>query len=370
MRDHQMNELDRFWDAKLAGNPTDGLLSDAGLAEAVNRFHTAEDVGRSETLFINRLWGDLINAEVTSGDDFQGAFDDAWAPGLMLPADTRLPHRWLAAIAAALLFMVVGGIAAYYLFDRRDDRRHTIGPAITAPATPSPTVELTDATLFDVVLPAEVLPTGDGRLSGLVYIHVEQGSSGTAYTTCCPGPMFEYVVVGEMTFTSKGQAQVLRAEGTLESVPADTAVVLMVGDTLIARNEFTFTASNSGSGPAEIVEWVYVSDPSAYFAGHQVTGWGGLGGLAATQALPTFPSSIRVTLNRRVLEPGDGAPSFQTDGIRQVVVPNVETDILTVFGDGGFAAVDSHGLKTTVYTLEVSPANLTRDLPVVGQPAG
>jgi hypothetical protein len=47
----------------------------------------------------------------------------------------------------------------------------------------------------------------------------------------------------------------------------------------------------------------------------------------------------------------------------------VETEILTIFGDRSFSAVDSQGQLTTAYTLEVSPANSTRDLPIVGLPA-
>jgi hypothetical protein len=369
MPDHLMDELDRFWDAQLAGKPTDALLSDAGLGEAVRRFHIAEDVDRADASFVNRLWDELVHAQVAPGDAFGGESTDAMAPRFMRPADTMLRHRWLAAIAAALLIILIGGIASYYVFDRHEDKRYTTGPAINAPATPSPTVQLTPATLLDVVLPAEILPTGDGRLSGLVYIYVEGGATGTWLNSCCPGPMIEHVVAGEIAFTSKAATQVVRADGSIENIAAGTEVALQPGDTLVTRNEFEFRASNIGTQPVQMVEWVYVSDPMAYFAGHQLEGWGGLGGLDATQTLPTFPSSIRVTLNRLVLEPGDGKPPFQTDGIRQVVVPNVETEILTIFGDRSFSAVDSQGQLTTAYTLEVSPANSTRDLPIVGLPA-
>jgi hypothetical protein len=369
MPDHLMDELDRFWNARLAGQPTDLVLGDAGLGEAVRRFHTAEDVDRAEPSFVNRLRAELFDSQASPGAASGDETEDVVAPRFIPQMETVQRHRWLAEIAAALLIVLVGGIASYYLFDRHEDKRYTTGPAINAPATPSPTVQLTPATLFDVVLPAEILPTGDGRLSGLAYIYVEGGATGTWLSSCCPGLMFEHVAAGEITFTSKAAAQVLHADASVEAIAAGTDVALQPGDTWIARNEVEFKASNIGTQPVQMVEWVYISDPMAYFAGHQLEGWGGLGGLDATQTLPTFPSSIRVTLNRLVLEPGDGKPPFQTDGIRQVVVPNVETDILTIFGDRSFAAVDSHGQKTTAYTIEITPAESNGALPVVGVPA-
>jgi hypothetical protein len=369
MPDHLMDELDRFWDARLAGQPTDSVLGDAGLGEAVRRLHTAEDVDRAEPSFVNRLRAELFDSQASPGAASGDETEDVVAPRFIPQMETVQRHRWLAAIAAALLIVLVGGIASYYLFDRREEPRHTIGPAINAPATPSPAAEPTDATLFDVVLPAEVLPTGDGRLTGLAIIYVDPGSTGTWVESCCPGLMFEHIVAGEIAFTSKAAAQVLRADASVEEIAAGTEAMLRTGDTWIARNEVEFTASNTGTEPVQMAEWVYLHDPSANFGGHQLDGWGGPGGLDVTDQPPDFPGPIEVQLRRLVLDSGEGRYPMRTGGVRLVVSPDIETDILTVFGDGGFTAFDSQGRPTTAYTIEITPSGEAIAHPIVGVPA-
>ena len=368
MPDHLMDELDRFWDARLAGQPTNSVLGDAGLGEAVRRLHTAEDVDRAEPSFVNRLRAELFDSQASPGAASGDETEDVVAPRFIPQMETVQRHRWLAAIAAALLIVLVGGIASYYLFDRREEPRHTIGPAINAPATPSPAAEPTDATLFDVVLPAEVLPTGDGRLTGLAIIYVDPGSTGTWVESCCPGLMFEHIVAGQIAFTSKAAAQVLHADSSVDEIAAGTEAALRPGDTWIGRNEVEFTASNIGTERVQMAEWTYLHDPYASFGGHRLEGWGGPGGLDVTDQLPDFAGAIEITQKRLILDPNEGESSFPTSGLRLAVSPNIETDILTVYGDGSFTAYDSQGNKTIAYTLEIRSAPLHSPRPIVGVP--
>jgi hypothetical protein len=375
MPDHLIDELDRFWDAQLTGEATDEPLSDAALAEAVHRLHAAEDVGRADSAFVSHLWEELMNATTLAHQPSR--LSPTESPLANGPQNIRpvidlpqmLRHRLSVIAAAALLLAALGGITAFWLFDQGPDRTHTTGPAIHAPATPSPTVELTDATLFDVVLPPEVLPTGAGRLAGLGYLYVEPGAAGNWADSCCPGLMFEHVVAGEITFTSKAAAQVVRADDSVEDIAAGVDVALQPGDTFIARNEVEFRAANTGVEPVQMVEWVYLSDPRANFGGHRLVGWGGPGGLDVTDQPPDFPGAIEVQLRRLVLDPGEGGYTFRTGGLRQVVSPNIETDILTVYGDGGFTAFDSQGQQTTAYSIEITPSGQASAHPTVGVPA-
>ena len=105
MPDHPMDELDRFWDARLTGNPTDGLLSDAGLGEAVRRFQTAEDVDRADVSFVNRLWGELVLDQTVLGPAPEAEVDDPAPPWIFRPVETTRRRPWAAAIAAAAAFV-------------------------------------------------------------------------------------------------------------------------------------------------------------------------------------------------------------------------------------------------------------------------
>jgi hypothetical protein len=375
MPDQLINELDRFWDAQVTGQLIDGIVGDPALEEVVHRFQTAEDVNRADPAFVDHLWEDLMSTTTATYPPVASSpFESVTVSGQqnirpVIDLPQMLRHRLSVIAAAAILLAALGGITAFWLFDQGTDRTHTTGPAIHAPATPSPTAGLTDATLFDVVLPPEVLPTGAGRLAGLAYVYVEPGAIGNLADSCCPGLMFEHIVAGEITFTSKAAAQVVRGDDSVEDIAAGVDVALQPGDTFIARNEVEFRAANTGGEPVQMVEWVYLSDPRANFGGHQLVGWGGPGGLDVTDQPPDFPGAIEVRLQRLVLDPGEGGHPFRTGGLRQIVSPNIETDILTVYGDGAFTAFDSQGQQTMAYTIEITPSGNASAHPIVGVPA-
>jgi hypothetical protein len=371
--------LSRYWSALVQGESPERLAAlalrlDPAMLTIVHRMWSARIDAQPDPDFVQQLEEHLMNSTTlthrpTRLSPTESSFANGQRtirPVVDLPRVLR--HR-LSVVAAAILLAALGGITAFWLFDRGGDRTHTTGPAVHAPATASPTVELTDAALFDVVLPPEVLPTGAGRLAGLGYIYVESGATGNLADSCCPGLMFEHIVAGEITFTSMAAAQVLRADDSVEDIAAGVGVALQPGDTFIARNEVEFRAANTGGEPVQMVEWVYLSDPRANFGGHQLAGWGGPGGLDVTQELPDFPGAIEVRLQRLVLDPGEGSHTFRTSGLRQVVSPNIETDILTVYGDGGFTAFDSQGQQTTAYSIEITPSGQASAHPIVGVPA-
>ena len=247
------------------------------------------------------------------------------------------------------------------------DHNRSANPAISAPSTPSPSADLTDATLFDFVLPAGALPTGHPRRTDLAYIYVAPGSKAKWTNSCCPGVMVEHLVTGEIAFTSKAEAQVMRADGTLEPLAAGSKADLRPGDTFIARHEAEFSADNSGAEPAQLIEWLYQQEYFSFIA-HDLPGWGGPGGKSTNKVLPEFEGNIEITLERHVLDPGEGDAAFPSNGVRQVVSPNIETNILTVSVDGEYAAYDSRDETTTAYVLEVTPLGAGSAHPIVNLP--
>jgi hypothetical protein len=376
-------EIDRFWNALITGSDPagDGAL-DEETAEQIRRLHTLTH-GHTPPGAQARLYRALDRSRARSatkwtGTSMNGIAIDAgpFPPGL--PGDdpasgsrrrafvAQAARRGSIAAAAALLVVVVG----YLLYVFYDSSQPAAIPPVqeATPSTPSP--ELGTTVLFDVVFPADVIPAGEGRLTALYYGYAEPGSDGQWFARCCPGVVIEHLVAGEMAFTSTGPMQVLRAGGTLAQIAAETAVLVGPGDTLITRNEDAVSATNTGATTAEFVEWIYLDDPDLLFAGHQIPGWGGPGGLAATTLMPSFPGDIRVTLQRLVLAPDDGQSEPLSIALRLVAVPNLETDILRYFGDEAFVAVDSQGQPTTVYTLEVLPfSGADPDAPIVGKPS-
>jgi hypothetical protein len=368
--------MSRYWSALLAGAPAAELtrlraqldpeiraVMDGMLAMRADVAPAPDFVARLEqALTTARPTVDRDPTEARSGPRSTQPGDVARTP----PPLRGRAGRILPVVGTAILVLaLLGGILAV----RRPDggAPNAVVQAPTGvPATPAP--ELGTATLLDVGLPATVIPAAD-ELSGLAYFHVAPNTSGEWFGSCCPGLMVEHVLAGTISFTSAQSARVLRADGTQEEVAADAAVALGPGDTLLARNEAHFTAANPGSVPVEMVEWLYIASPDSQFAGHNLPGWGGPGGLDARGTLPAFAGPIRATLRRLVLAPGEGQSPFRPDGLRHLVVSDVEAEIVRVFGEGDFVAVDSQGKTTTVYTLEIVPLDAsTDDVPIVGLP--
>lgn len=380
------NALSRYWRALIAGAPAAELEQHGAILDPAMRALT-DDMWATRTdqppdpAFVARLERHLMQSQKENPMTFSSirtTLQPAWsAPPISLPAPARGRFDRVGKIAITAivsLALFVGAVIAFGRLDPGTSPASISAPTAASPAaaTPAPgTTTLLDVDLPAAVLPAGALPDDAGRLSGLSYVYVDAGSSGTwPGNSCCPGQFIEHVVAGSLTFSSAGPFQVLHADQTLDNLAADAEVVLGPGDTMIARNETTFTAANTGSTPVEMVEWGYLSDPYQSFAGHRLQGWGGPGGLSVTNSVPSFPKGIHITLRRLVLQPGDGAPVYRPDGLRQVVVPNIETDILLTFGEGDFIAVDSHGDLTTAYTLEIAPLNPNNasTRPVVGMP--
>jgi hypothetical protein len=368
--------LSRYWTALVQGASVDELerLATALNPEtltAIGRMRALRNEPQPDPAFVTRLEATLLHS--TPGA-ISMPVSVRMAPRPTRPVESfpsppmlgRIGRILPITMTAALVLAIFGG----FLAGRNTDwgAPKATAPAIVAPATPLPEPVLTDATLLDGAFPVEVLPTDGGPIMGLASVLVEPGASGTWLPTCCDGPMVDFLVAGSLTMTTTEAIQVMRADGTLEEIAAETAFVLSPGDTLITRNLIGFDYANTGTTPAELVEWIYLNDFDQYFEGHQLPGWGGPGGLDLTTDIPVFTHPVRVTLKRHVLDPGETVTTLRPDGVLLVVTPNLETDTLRLFGDGAFQAVDSGGAVTIAYALEVVPLLNAGTVPVVGLP--
>ena len=187
----------------------------------------------------------------------------------------RRIRRWLPILVSAALVLATLGIVWREFDLRRDDpSSHTGAPAINAPASPTSDATSND-TVLELTILADTLPTGDGVSAGLGYFSILPGKSSTWISKCCRGPLIEYVVSGQYTVTSTAAIDVIRGDGTVEQVPANTAVTLGPGDSLLSRNETEVQAENNGSELVEIVQWTFIDDSgdTASFRGHLLPGW-------------------------------------------------------------------------------------------------
>jgi hypothetical protein len=284
MPDQLMNELDRFWDARVTGNLIDGILSDPVLEEVVHRFQTAEDVNRADPAFVDHLWEDLMSATATTYPPVTSSpIESATVSGqqdirpvIELPRIIR--HQLSAVVAAAILLAALGGIAGFWLLDRGDSGSHTGAPAIYAPATPSPTAESPNATLVDTVLPAGTLSKGgktgeDGSVFILATIPPNTNGTWTpAADDCqCDGIRLISVVDGSIVIKADGPVQVFRSDGSesAEAIATGSDATLGAGDTALFASSVHYETSNPQTTPARIVYWVktglnLLNDNTAY----------------------------------------------------------------------------------------------------------
>ena len=303
--------LNRYLDDRAAGDVArDRIAPD--LVETIRRFTAIGHLPTPDPDFADRLEDRLMNA------GFQSPAIDrltvpivADLPSRVLAIDqarrVRGARRWLPMLVSAALVLATLGIAWREFGPGGDDpSSHTGGPAINAPASPTPDAT-PDDTVLELTLPADALPTGDGVSAGLGYFSIPPGKSSTWTAKCCRGPMIEHVVAGQYTVTAGAAIDVIRADGTVEQIPPDSAVTLGPGDSLLSRNETEVQAVNNGTELVEIVQWTFVDDSgdTASFRGHLLPGWIDGGGADVQGPLQIQPLPTTVELRQVDVLNGD-----------------------------------------------------------------
>jgi hypothetical protein len=283
---------------------------------------------------------------------------------------TRPVLPWGRDRAAAVILMAAGAAILFGLLRlSHDEDRHTGGPAVYAPATPSP--EATpDDTVLHLTLPATALPTGDSLGAGLAVFTIAPGTWSRWDQTCCPGVLVEHVVSGRYTVRAQAAITVVRADQAVETIPASTEVVLNPGDSLVSRDEVGVEAGNTGTEPVTLLSWLLIQGDGTFnshvrlplwvelwpqFTGHKLPGWvegqpGDIREMADIQGPITVtaaPATIR--LQRVTMQDGDAVP--MPVGSLQFIAPvGPHADKLRQ-ADNTYRVLGEIGQPVTVYVL-------------------
>ena len=264
--------LGEHWDAVIRRSPLAGEPPSADLTELIHYMHGVWDSDRRPSPTgdptLDRLLArhQEINtkASTTPALPFPASQRQ---PTLPRPLPAFSPRLRIAMIIAALALLSLAAGIAFGALDLgwNDDGGRPAGPAIQAPASPSPEVTVDDDPGFSVTIPADALPLpSDGIAgSGIGHFTIPPGTSSSWEPTCCTGPMVDYVISGTLTVRAEAATQVLRADGGVEEIPAATDVVLGPGDAIVSRVETPAVSVNNGTEPVELLNWGFFAGDSS-----------------------------------------------------------------------------------------------------------
>ncbi len=255
--------------------------------------HASPDWRQTEVIARSRPWGEISSSMPLT------------APAVpFLPSAAR--RRVWASLQLAVTMLLVATLGLAYI---------TLGPARSRPA-PSAVLPVSPAvtaekTLFEITLPAEVLPQGNqvsGALADYTLAAGEESVWEPAAGACCRGLRLTYVLERALIMRPAGPAHVLRNGVNLspEIVPADGDVVLEPGDAILTRFEEAFVSSNRGSHPARFLDITFIEGYFPLNAAPEGWLWHPDGDVAYGMSVPNRPATLR--LERVVLAPGAVLP--------------------------------------------------------------
>lgn len=187
-------------------------------------------------------------------------------PLVALPPAPRVAglwNRWFPAFVSAALLLLTLGIAAgvYWRMDRGGSRSIG-GSVIQAPATPSPAVA-DDSVLFEVPLPADVVPQNGFGTVGIRFFVMAPNSTATwtgEVSDLRPSIWATHVIAGSMTVTADAASEVVHSDDSSESVPPGTAATLSPGDTALYRTGKALEWTSTGSTEVQFITLAVSSD--------------------------------------------------------------------------------------------------------------
>jgi hypothetical protein len=359
--------LDRYLDDLANGDvATTGQL-DPGLVETIRRLAA---IGRSSTPrpdFVDQLEERLMGAgsEAATAPSPPIRMRRVTMARVVPISSARSAtgaRRWLPILVSAALILLLLGLAWRALGPGRPDRNPRLGvPAIHAPASPSPEASPT-TTLFTITLPAGVVPHTTERITGISHDKYLAGSTSVWRPYCCDGPVVQYQLTGAIQVTGTAELQIVRADGTVDHIPANTEATVNTGDTLVTLNQTEITTVNNGTIDAEILNWALLDSPGDSFGGRG--GQDGLVGMTHAGAsdflgnLVDLPGAVTVTLQRLELEP-EQAVYPPEGGVQMALTLDTYTEWIITAGDGSYIKADNtNGTPTTtVYVVTLLPAD-------------
>lgn len=382
-RDHDHDtELSRFWNELSETGEIAPTSLDPETAALIRRLHVSANAPLPGSAR-ERVWRGLLDRyddPVTGKEPNMHTVTNVIRPGLngqAIPMRPRPPtdylprpadHRLLL-VAAVLVVAIIGGIAGAIIADRLDSNGPRPAPAILAPGTPSPDTGITDETIAEVSLPADLLPPGESVTAGMTIATVPVGTSQQPAEEAIrnPGVQASYILDGTVSVVSDEQMHLIEpgGTGTMEAVEAGTEVVLEPGDTLVTRKSRGEVWTNDG--PAEvqmIVMEVYGGQAATSF---WPLGWTS-GGVYDYDEL-TMPADQPALLRlRRVTAPTDTVLPLPPEALAQFA--RLESDetgsSLGQQSDGSVKFISGDDKPVTAYIMTVELAGDGPGTPAAG----
>jgi hypothetical protein len=276
-RDRFGDQLDRTWDAALAGHPSDEANVSHEHLALLRQFHALDTAPGPDALFVERLAQQWAVGSRSPVRQFH-------RPVLAQPRPDRAPHRapaiplplrrrWLA--LAATLLLVLAGASILWLAQPGPEIEQRSIPAVAfevTPATPSTaTSEGTRPLLHTTFDPVSVGVSLQGE-SAISLEYMVRLLAGEAYRQNGPasgdqGVSVVIVLRGVLDAQSSGPSLVYRQGETVAQVAAPNAPVsLGEGDAWLTSMEDLATAVNSSGGPATLLRFASgVPSDGTYF---------------------------------------------------------------------------------------------------------
>jgi hypothetical protein len=265
-------ELNRFWNDIAAGDPGTAGDVDPDGARLIRGLHSLANAPLPASAR-ERVWRGLLDTYISTPETKEQTMlttaDHAQNGGYRTGGTTRIrlakpqPPRSLLltrpvvlALAATLVLGLFGGIAGAWRFTTwGDSGQPKGGPAIYAPGTPAPDLDIGIKTLIEVTLPADVVPAD---LRSSMHLALDTIPANTVTTrdawSCCPGTKPYLILDGNVSLGSDGLIQVIRhdTDGSIENVARGQTADLGPGDVAIVRNEDNQTWT-AGAAEVDIV---------------------------------------------------------------------------------------------------------------------
>lgn len=224
------------------------------------------------------------------------------------------------------------------------------------PATPGP-ARVAPEILFSTTFPAAALPTGPDLDFVVWHATIAAGARATIpadLVACCPGPLIDHLLAGELAVRVDGPLRVVRAASggpptPVEDVAPGTEVVLRPGDSAVHRFEFAAEYANPGPAPTHFVSGGlfggYLPSPPP---GYTLDDWD-----EEYPASAPPPGPVTLTMGRASLAPEGVLPGPPPGGLR-VVTSGPRSVSLGERSDG--SVVNLRRDAVVVYVLILRPA--------------
>jgi hypothetical protein len=352
--------LDAYLDAVSAGGPDAAILAlvESDLAAADSGLRALDDTPHPDAAFIDRLEASLLRAAPPSPPSeaavprFTGVSNHPTRTQVLAPAPRRRLPGWpwareQLATAALLVLTLIGSYLAFSAV-RLDSERQ--------PAPSIPSRDNDREILVEMPLSRDAIPDPFDLQVVRFRLEPDREAIVTADDWLgAPGTSVAYVLAGQLTLHVETPSRIMRADAAPQEVPAETEVVLEIGDAAMVAFETTHTYANRGPEPVDFLQGNLIASrsksagppPGLYGPGQDLAS-GGLTALPAAAIPATLPGPLVLRLERLNVESPELFPPSSAQGRDGVQATLLEP------APPGAPSLD--GQPRTAYILSLAPA--------------